>query len=249
MPGRLQPIHHRHLDIHQHHIEPAGAGQPHGLGAVFHALAGAVEHAAQGLRHQAIGGVVIGDKHVGGGGVRHRYRLGRLGRRILGSGQVDLEHEQRAAVQFAARGHPAAHLLGQLTANRQAQARAARAAATVGLGERVEQVVQLIGGDAGPCVTHLGGEKLALAHLARAQQDLDPPRLGELQGVAHQVVEDLLQAHRVPDQPKVRVSVATGDVGQPRLDRPGPPQGVDVLDQRSDPERCGQQLQPASLGP
>ncbi|MNC22673.1 hypothetical protein D3C75_706800 [compost metagenome] len=69
----------------------------------------------------------------------------------------------------------------------------------VGLDERVEQALQVVGVDTDATVAHFqlqhGGGSAAVVHQADADAHL--PMLGELDGVAHQVGQDLLETQGV----------------------------------------------------
>ena len=88
--------------------------------------------------------------------------------------------------------HLAAHEVGEHLADRQAQARAAarRSARFRAPRERLEHVLELAGGDAGPGVLDL--EHGHLAHMG--EPELDAAHVRELDGVAEHVDEDLTQS-------------------------------------------------------
>ncbi len=125
---------------------------------------------------------------------------GRIGR--------DTEHhrddERRAHARLAVDGDTALHRLGQAPHDRQAEAGAAEAAGrrTVGLDEGMEQPVALLGREADAGVDHANAEREARVALGRSafEDETDRPRLGELQGIAQQVEQDLLQAQRIADR-------------------------------------------------
>jgi hypothetical protein len=92
----------------------------------------------------------------------------------------------------------AAHALGQIARDRQAQAGAAVAAAgaAVGLAEGFEDDLQLLAGDADAGVADLEPD----AAIAAPHVQADLAVLGELHRVGQQVLQDLLQALAVDHQ-------------------------------------------------
>ena len=169
------------------------------------AVGAAGPHAPSGevtAQNEAVGRVVIDDQQpltgkVGDIGLaRRRHREG------------ETEPEPGTHARFAAQADFAAHQLRQPAGDTQTQAGAAEAAAggAVGLDEGLEQQRLLVGGDADAgvpdletqqdtaCFEPLGGH--VHHHLAAR---------GELDGVAHQIAQDLPQADRVALQQVRRV--------------------------------------------
>ena len=116
--------------------------------------------------------------------------------------QRQLEPETRALSQLALEPNPAAHDLCQLLRDRQAKARAAISARqrSVPLSERLEQFFLRLTGNANAGVNNLA----ANLHVpARLPDSLEPHQhialLGELDGVADEVGQDLAQPPGVAD--------------------------------------------------
>ena len=160
-----------------------------------------VEHAGDDL---AVGRVVVHreDAHAGdvdrlealvGGGQRRGVLLREAGG----------EPERRAGARLALDADLAAHELDEAPADGQAEAGAAvpPRGGGVGLRERLEQHVELLGRDADAGVAHREAQRrrgLTLLHEPHRHRHL--AALGELDGVADQVGEHLAQAPRVAAQ-------------------------------------------------
>ncbi len=152
------------------------------------------------VQDQAVDRVVVHDQHPLPGEVA---RGRRWHRRVGLARQADPEPETRAHAGRAGHADLAAHQVHQLRADRQAQAGAPMAAGGGGvcLGELVEDLAELLGGDADAGVLDLdaqGDPRLVLLFGGDIQQHL--ALRGELQRVAEQVGEDLADAARVADQ-------------------------------------------------
>ena len=93
----------------------------------------------------------------------------------------------------------AAHRLGQAAHDRQAEAGAAEAARgrAVGLHEGLEQPLALLLGEADAGVGDLDAERWPPA--ARSSDSRTEPCLGELERIAQQIEQDLLQPQRIAD--------------------------------------------------
>ena len=195
----------RHAPVHQDHVERLSLPDRlinacQGLLPARHPL---------GLPAQRVGGaqqqftgyrVVIGDQQaqVGVQGVAGRTQTG-----LLGHFQFDIEPEAAALADLALHPQLAAHQLDQALADHQAQAGTTETPGGrgLGLGEAVEDTGQLLGADAdaGIAHRHAQGDALGIApQLAQADHHL--ALLGELEGIAGQVDQHLLQPQAVTDQ-------------------------------------------------
>ena len=132
------------------------------------------------FQDQAVGGVVVHDQDrqpLQAGSVRHRRRQ----RAVLGlDAQRDREPEGAAHARLALDPDPSSHQLDQLGRDRQAQPRAAEPAGrrAVGLLERLEDRLQLLGGDADPGVgdRRTGGRTASLAEFLERDATRRPRR-------------------------------------------------------------------------
>ena len=186
----------------------------------------------------AVGGVVIDHEHRQ---VVQPFRLRRRrpGHRAVRQAEAGREVEGAALADRALDPDPAAHHLHQLRGDGQAQAGAAVLArgGGVGLGEGLEDQPLLFGRDADAGVAHLEMQKWRVRECASGERppasvaanvaftrhsngDDDLAVLGELQGVARQVDDDLAQAGRgrPPDRRE-----RPGRCGRPAPGRAPPP--------------------------
>ena len=209
-PGRREAIHDRHLHVHQDGIEPRGLRrQPvQGLLAIGH-QGGQGPLAPQGIidefqvepavvRHQD---ARPRQPRARGGTLLVTGRSGRRGADLAGKGQ--LEPEGAALVRDALRAQTATHEVNQAFTDRQPQAGAAEAAgdAIIGLREGDEEAVQGLGLDADARVRDLEPQADIVAGLVQdADAQADPTLVGELDGVAHQIDQNLFQTQAVADQ-------------------------------------------------
>ena len=133
-------------------------------------------------------------------------------------------------------------------ADGQAKPRPALANPGLGLAEGLEDLRQAIGRDAGAGVPdlafHVEQHVLALA----GERDLDAAAVGEFQGVADQIVEDLLDANRVPQGPLVLQPLIGQGEADPLGVGAGGPEGRHIVQQAGQMEGLLIQVQPASLG-
>ena len=206
--GRLVAVHDRHVAVHEDDREGLGGRGRDGLLAVLGDL-DAVAALAQHLGgHHAVDGVVVDDQHRDLGRRRRGLRLGlgRLGHHL----EVDGEPERAAAPRLAGRADRAAHQLDQLAADAQPEPGAAVLARGrgVGLGERLEQPLGLLGVDADPGVGDLEAHAApARARLALGDAHGDLALRGELDRVADQVGEHLLEAEAVAHHVQPRLAL------------------------------------------
>lgn len=129
---------------------------------------------------------------------------------VAGLGQVQADPEFRTFARRAVDADFAAHLLDQALGNHQAQPRAAGLARqrVVGLAEGLEQRAHVLAGQADTGVLHADAQLHAvLLFVLDHCPGHDGALAGELDRVADQVGEDLLQAQRVADQRQRRVAV------------------------------------------
>ena len=205
-PAVMDAVHARHLNVHQHQIDVSvGKRGERGRPAL-----GGGDDVAPGLkqpdRHLLVHGVVL-------------YEQDRRGRALrsadcsAGGGQS--LRFRRAAPELGGEGEPAAlsrgtldreapvHEPHELGGDGQAEPGSAVPASreVVGLGERLEDHVLLVGGDAD---ARIGDRELDLdkivCHLAKRDAHVNASVLGELDGVAAEIDEDLLEAGRVADE-------------------------------------------------
>ena len=179
------------------------------------------------------------------GVVRGRLGHGGGGRRALGRDAQRQAHlKARAALGRGAKRDRAAHPFGDLSADGQAQARARPLAPGLSGVERVEDGRGRRLGHAGSAVVH-GEDNLAVG-VAFDQGD-DLACQGELQRIADQVVQQLLQPH------PVGLNARNGQVGadgqtERLLLGPCAPQGVDVEGDGRQVQRLLLQRQHAGRG-
>ena len=214
--GGRQPIHHRHLDIHQHGIVTPGV-----LAQTFQCLPTV---GGQG-RPRPLPGQDLGDNlqvpvmvvhhqdpqtrqtwplGMGGGGDRR----GRLFRFVRLAGEADLEPEGAADALGALPAEGAAHQVHQLAGDGQAEPGATEAAGdgAIRLGEGGAQMSEVLRGDP---EARVADQKLQPDSLRRqfplenAQADL--AAFGEFDGIADQVGQDLFEAQGVAQQPRDQI--------------------------------------------
>jgi len=152
------------------------------------------QHAGE---HLALGRVVVDHQQrapradvAGDGPVRRAARLGRL----CGLAEVQPDGERTAVARRALHRELAAHQLGQQVGDRQPEAGAGLAGAAAGAAalEGQEDAFEVLLGDADAGVDDLEARHLALV----VEQQGDRATLGETDGVAEQVEQDLAQQRR-----------------------------------------------------
>ena len=230
--GGLDPVHHRHLDIHEHAVErfPGKSGQ--GFLAV-----GGLDHDAAELFEQApftdpVDHVILDQQHppAPGGVGRQRDRLFLSGRVRIGQGQGEHEINRRTLALLAVEDQGSFHEVGQTLADGQPQSRPLLLAGVgaVDLGEGLAHQTDLVIGDADAGIGH--GEKKPDASIGTGGQKLglDPDFavFGELHGVADQIEQDLAHPQLVTDHRFRHVRPGPADQGQPLV----PGQGGEGLD-------------------
>ncbi len=209
--GSVEPVHHRHLHVHEHHIE---SGLTHVGQQVHRGLAiGRGTHPGP-LALQQLGSHFPVQFAV----VHQQHRNARQGQLVLpvplqfcpqrcacgvGQGQRELYPETAALPRCAFQCGRTFHGFGQLLHYGQAQPRTPVAArgGRIGLAEGLEQTLLGAGCYAYAGVAHLEQQ---LEQLVAPQQlagaHLHPPLGGELDGVAHQVGQNLADAARIAQQ-------------------------------------------------
>ena len=217
-------VHARHLHIHQDQV-PALATP--GLDRLFAVVDDGQIDAQlmqQGLEHQLVDRIVLGRQHLQGGDGRAVVLFGdrdfdhgdRRRRDLLAALERQDDGEAGALTRLALDHDRATHQGRQVAADRQAQARAAEATRGrgVGLGEFLEQRLQLVGLDADAGVGDLQPQPPLPVQIG---DDADLACLGELQGVGDQIVEDLAHAGGVTDPPAPRLRRCRQGEGQATL--------------------------------
>ena len=203
--GRLEAVHARHLQVHQHDVEGRRQRLGHRCLAVAghrHAMAGGFQRVAQvdlvdlgvlGQQHResAAGGLA-----VDGTQLRHGF--------LAGNAERHAEAEGAAMPLLAVDPDRAVHQFAQARADRQPEAGAAELAPDldVALGECFEDRSLSFGRDADAGIADRDLEvDAAVAFAGHPDTDRDTAFAGELEGVAHQVDQDLPDPRRVAQQP------------------------------------------------
>ena len=162
---------------------------------------GPAQRMAHALQHLARGRVVVDHQRP----QRHRRRAGRrlVVGNVGGQPQRDLEMEAAAVAERAVQVQFAAHQANQPLADRHTQPGAAEAPRGRGLGlrEAAEDARLVLGCDADAGVAHRDLDRhLGGAHRDHGDRHHHFTRSGELDRVAGQIDQHLLQAHGVADQ-------------------------------------------------
>ncbi len=211
--GGFQTIHDWHLDIHEHQVEGLFMESGQSFFAILrhdHRGAAFLEQLA---RHFPIDGIVLDQQQatpsqVGiSGTLDARPRSTPVG--LPGSTLVSGLFQGRGKAEHTARGrqafHPdmSLHQIHQTAADGQSQTGAAKAAGggAVGLLERLEEAGLLLRTQADACIPHFefqDGDLLVLPDPMNGYHHLTG--LGELDGIAYQIDEDLAQAQGIAQQ-------------------------------------------------
>ena len=203
-PPYGQAIELRHLEVHEDEVGALLVHRGlHRLDAARRAddLDAAV--AQERLGDERVDVVVFGDQHPVAGKVS-AWAVGDRCVRLLDERRVrgrqrSRELELGADADDAFERHVTAHRAGKLARDGQAQPRSRFALGRLTrLTECLEHRRVLQGGDPQPGVSN---REDGLARLAAADAELDPAALGELDGVAEKVVQDLANPGRVADDP------------------------------------------------
>ena len=157
------------------------------------------------VRRSAIGDDRAGDRLGFDGVLRkdHHVAAGKCNDasiRVLGAGCRDFEMEFRADAQFAGDADGAAHGGDDPLGNGEAEAGAAMLARrrAVGLFEFLENAIEIVGRDAGAGVAHREADgRLGAGRRRHRHVDQHAAAVGELDGVADQIEQQLAQATRV----------------------------------------------------
>ena len=261
---RLQPVHRRHMHVHQHQVEAGGLQALQRLGPVAGQADPVPEALEQNLHVLAVDRMVVGDQHTqlaagrhrAGRRQRHRRRLGRLLRGDLGRVERTQrqQHAELAALpRLADDLDVAAHHPHQLARDLQPQPGAAEAPAdaVVALAEALEQALQrlLVHADAGVDDADARQRRPGGAVLRRHRVDQQPhaAAVGELDRVADQVEQHLLEPLRVRLDPDRQVRRQRHLEQQRARARLRLHQRPHVLDELVQVERMGRELEPAGL--
>ena len=219
-PGRLQPIHIGHHDIHQHQVVGYGLHRLDGFFATGHRIDPMADQLQPRDRHQPIGRVVLGQQNPQPA-CRRYCGLRRWGGRRCFGHVVDIQHDveaHRGTMAFLTDDVDcAAHLRHQTAANRQAQAGTAKATRDRGVGlEKLSEQVGLRGlGDANAGVRDPELQpRLAFTPVAQRGLYGDAAGVGEFQSVAHQVQQNLPQPTWVPQHTLRHVRAVVDDQRQ-----------------------------------
>ena len=209
-PGGLPAVHLGHLPVDANHRigkgrtgrQGLGAHPRQGLGTAVHPLHRPAPGADRALHQLTGNGVVVHHQHA----LRRQWgagRRGQLGRHKLRARQRHREGKRAALPQGAGDADTPAHQRHQTLTNGQAQAGATKApgGGRLGLREAAEDMAQVFRRNADPRVLHrkLDG-RMGLGQPGVAQRNHHLPLRRELDGVAPQVDEHLLQPHGVAQQ-------------------------------------------------
>ena len=203
----------RHLDVHEHQIKIPFRKELQGflaVGRTLGAKAQLVQHAhGYGLIHHVVldqeNAQVLGPLFPLLGFAGRLFTLDPDDLGFVRLGKENREPEGRTFVLPAFDAHASAHLFHQLAGDVQAQARAAVLARGRGisLGEGFEKFALGLGGDAdarvGNFEPHPLRRELAFAVGVARYLQADRAFFGELQRVAHQVDQNLMQPRLVAD--------------------------------------------------
>ena len=197
----LQAVHARHVQVHQHQVKRCVGTAAQCLFTTAHGSELAGRAGKVHLQQLQVAGHVIHsqDAQPGRQLLQGPCGLGRgFGRAGLAQWQWHMHAEGAALARLAFDLDAPVHQLDQLARNGGAQARAAKAAGGGGIGLRkgVEHVPHLLGAHANAAVLHLQAQPAFV--VAHAQQHLAV--FGELDGVAQQVHQHLLQAQGITAQ-------------------------------------------------
>jgi hypothetical protein len=203
---RIVAVEHRHLDVHQHHVEassarPAGARRPPGR------CSPAQTCAPSSSRMRLVTSRLMSLSSTTSTRTPSRARSpasadeSSCPARASGEASSEVQHdlEFAAHARGALQAHLAAHQVGQALDDREAEPGAAEAPGDRGvrLRERREQPRLHLGRDADAGVPHDEGQGHALGPAgAPADAQLDAAPLGELDRVGEQVGQDLGRAPR-----------------------------------------------------
>ena len=237
--GGFKAIHQRHLHVHQHGFVATLTGHVQGLLAVVGKVYGEANRFEQAAGNFLVDQVVLCQQNRHAGCPLRQQLVGmRLGagagngHGALPEAQPGGKPESAALPGFAAHPDVAAHQASQPMTNGQPQTGTAEGARgrAVGLLEGIEEPWQHIGSNADPTVLNLETQEQRTRVVFRhggANDDL--ALLGELDGVADIVDEDLPQSQRVSAQHGRHRGVDFPDQRQPFFRELGAHQGGDVI--------------------
>ncbi len=196
---RGQPVHHRHLHVHQDHVVPVPQELIHALAAVVRGVDLEAQRFQQTAHNHLIGRIVLDHQNPQSPVRRFGVVVGsRVGRCAQPPDRHD-DGEQAALARRRPRGDLAAHQLSQRPADRQPQAGAAKLArnGVVCLDEGIEQALRRLRIKADPGVLHLDPQPLALGPGRQIDPHVHRAFRRELDRVGHQIGHDLRDPHAV----------------------------------------------------
>ncbi|AEK63410.1 hypothetical protein CFU_3586 [Collimonas fungivorans Ter331] len=221
---QLVAAHHWHVAIRHDQIEAAGTPDLQRFPAVFRRFDVMPEVLQLLAQHQAVGDIVVSHQYAQAaqlGRYRRRLQLRRVER--LDSGHGKLDQDLRPHSQLALQRDVAAHHLRQPAADGQPEAGAVfgrTRTRSASLDKRREQLGLFILRDAGAGIADLQLQRqAAVLFLLHIEADGDLAFLRELDGVADQVGQDLLEAHRVDQHLDAGIGVDESAQGQALLPR------------------------------
>ncbi len=194
----LAAVHVRHAEVHQDEAGMPGLEGGDGLGARGGGFGFEADRLEEADEEFAIFGHVIVDKDakagLAGSDLVHAFAEDH-GVAFDGGGgarlDADGDSEFGAAADLAGDGDVATHEAGEFAADGKAEAGAAEAMAGAGLGEGLEEAVLIVFADAGAGVADFDAEDGAAQFGSGG--DNDASALGEFNGVADEVDDDLTQ--------------------------------------------------------
>ena len=224
--GRFQPVHPRHLHVHQHRGERSTGiarrlDRAHGLFAVFDQLGLEPQRFCHGENELLVDRVILGDQHPLSGEAGHG--IGRR-RRGLGGGrgfhrfrfhQRQADGELRADIALGMHGDASAHHIDQLLADGEAEAGATIAPCdrSIFLQKRGEDRVEPILVDTDAAIDDGDQQALAVGGVLDPRFHVDAAAFGELDGVADQV------QHHLPQPQPVELDHGGDGIVDPHADR------------------------------
>ena len=253
--GRRVPIHDGHLDVHQNEIEGIGARLAQDIERFLTVFCHGWSDAdldEQGLDDFAVERLVIhGQDARTLIARRQRYVSGRPGTRQIGlpaHTEPDAGRKSGATAFDAGDADVAVHQFSQAPADGQPQACTAKLAANagIGLGEGFEQPTKVVGAHADTGI--LDGDIQADANFLagmKADQNFHPTGRRELDGVADQIQDDLLDPHRIPGQYVRHCDIDGLDEFQPFFHSAERHHRMAALQQRGQAETDGLEFQMA----
>ena len=201
---RLEPVHLRHLDVHQDDVEPLAIERLQRLPTVLdrnHRMAPLLEQADS---HLAVHGIVLGEQHP----QRVTATKKRRGRRLRSRTETLSSHtcrevEDASPADFALEPHVPAHQPHDVRGDGEAEARAPvpPTGRAVALHERLEDRLLILARDADAGVGNAAVQQRLVRRRLGVQPDGHPTLSGELDRVVDELLDHLAEASRVPRGP------------------------------------------------